>query len=196
MARARHGGLRVIAGSAGGLSLVAPKGGAARPTTDRVKESLFAALGPDRLVDATVLDLYSGSGALAIEALSRGAARAVLVERDHAAVTAIRRNLATTRLRSQARVQDSTVATFLGGKPPAERPFDLVFLDPPYAATAPELGRVLGGLDRTGWLAQSCTVVVERSSEDAPVPAPESWETTWERAYGDTLVTVLTTPTG
>lgn len=196
MARTRHGGLRVIAGSAGGLSLVAPKGGAARPTTDRVKESLFAALGPDRLADASVLDLYAGSGALAIEALSRGAARALLVERDHAAVTAIRRNLASTRLRDHARVQDSTVATFLGGKPPAERPFDLVFLDPPYAATASEFGRVLGGLDRSGWLADGATVVVERSSDAAAVPAPESWQTTWERAYGDTLVTVLTTPTG
>lgn len=196
MSRARHGGLRVIAGSAGGLSLVAPKGGAARPTTDRVKESLFAALGPDRIADASVLDLYAGSGALAIESLSRGAARALLVERDHAGVKAIRRNLATTRLRDRARVQDSTVATFLDGKPPPERPFDLVFLDPPYAATVSELGRVLAGLDRTGWLAEGTTVVVERSAEATAVPAPESWETTWERAYGDTLVTVFTTPTG
>ena len=186
----------MIAGSAGGLSLVAPKGGAARPTADRVKESLFAALGPDRIVDASILDLYAGSGALAIEALSRGAARAVLVERDHAAVKAIRRNLASTRLRERARVQDSTVATFLGGKPPAERPFDLVFLDPPYAAATPELGRMLGGLDRTGWLAHSASVVIERPTNGAPGPVPESWETTWERAYGDTLVTVLTTPIG
>ncbi|HYV58770.1 MAG TPA: RsmD family RNA methyltransferase, partial [Acidimicrobiia bacterium] len=128
--------------------------------------------------------------------LSRGAARAVLVERDHAGVNAVRRNLAITRLRDRARVQDSTVATFLAGKPPAERPFDLVFLDPPYAAGTPELGRVLVGLDRTGWLADGAAVVVERSSADPPVPAPDSWETTWERAYGDTLVTVFTTPTG
>src|SRR6266545_1373361 len=172
MARARRGGLRVIAGTAGGLPLVAPKGGAARPTTDRVKESVFAALGPDRLVDASVLDLYAGSGALAIEALSRGAARAVLVDRDRAAVTAIRRNLATTRLRGQARMQGSTVATFLAGKPPAERPFDLVFLDPPYAATPAELGRVLNGLDRSGWLAEAAAVVVERPSGAGPAPAP------------------------
>jgi len=196
MARARHAGLRVIAGSAGGLALVAPKGGAARPTSDRVKESLFAALGPGRIVDASVLDLYAGSGALAIEALSRGAARAVLVERDHAGVKAVRRNLASTRLRDRARVQDSTVATFLAGKLPAERPFDLVFLDPPYTAPTLELGRVLGGLDRTGWLAHSANVVIERPTNGAPGPVPESWETTWERAYGDTLVTVLTTPTG
>jgi 16S rRNA (guanine966-N2)-methyltransferase len=186
----------VIAGAAGGLALVAPKGGAARPTTDRVKESLFGALGPDPLVDASVLDLYAGSGALAIEALSRGAARAVLVDRDHAAVTAIRRNLATTRLRGQARVQGSTVATFLAGKPPAERPFDLVFLDPPYAATSAELGRVLNSLDRSGWLAEGATVVVERPSGAGPAPAPDAWKATWERAYGDTLVTVLTTSMG
>jgi len=183
----------VIAGSAGGLALVAPKGGAARPTTDRVKESLFGALGPDRLVDASVLDLYAGSGALAIEALSRGADRAVLVDRDRSAVTAIRRNLATTRLRDQARVQGSTVAAFVDGKPPAERPFDLVFLDPPYAANSAELGRVLSGLDRSGWLAKGATVVVERPSGAGSAPAPAAWKATWERAYGDTLVTVLTT---
>ena len=186
----------MIAGVAGGLALVAPKGGAARPTTDRVKESLFGALGADRLVDASVLDLYAGSGALAIEALSRGAARAVLVDRDHAAVTAMRRNLASTRLRDQARAQGSTVATFLAGKPPAERPFDLVFLDPPYAATSAELARVLSGLDRSGWLAEGATVVVERPSGVGPAPAPEAWKATWERAYGDTLVTVLTTSMG
>jgi 16S rRNA (guanine966-N2)-methyltransferase len=190
--RGGRGGLRVIAGTAGGVPLVAPKKGAARPTTDRVKESLFAALGPGTLDDATVLDLYAGSGALAIEALSRGAARAVLVERDHAAVQAIRRNLATTRMREQARVQRSTVATFLGGKPPAERPFDVVFLDPPYGVTASEVTRVLTGLDESRWLADGATVVLERPTEAGPVPAPESWETTWERAYGDTLVTVLT----
>ena len=179
----------MIAGAAGGLALVAPKGGSARPTTDRVKESVFGALGPDRLV-------YAGSGALAIEALSRGAARAVLVDRDHAALTAIRRNLASTRLRGHARVQGSTVATFLGGKPPAERPFDLVFIDPPYAATSAELGRVLSGLDRSGWLAEGATVVVERPSGAGAVPAPAAWKATWERAYGDTLVTVLTTSMG
>jgi 16S rRNA (guanine966-N2)-methyltransferase len=189
---ARRGGMRVIAGAAGGLPLVAPRKGAARPTTDRVKESLFAALGTERLDEATVLDLYAGSGALAIEALSRGAARAVLVERDHAAVDAIRRNLATTRMRGQARVQRSAVATFLAGKPPAERPFDVVFLDPPYGVTPAEVARVLTALDESGWLADGATVVLERSAEAGPVPAPESWENTWERVYGDTLVTVLT----
>jgi 16S rRNA (guanine966-N2)-methyltransferase len=184
--------MRVIAGTAGGLPLVAPKRGGARPTTDRVKESMFAALGPDKLVDATVLDLYAGSGALAIEALSRGALRALLVEREHSAIDAIRRNLTTTRLQGQARVQGSTVSTFLHGKPPAEQPFDLVFLDPPYGAAPSDVARVLAGLDESGWLSRRATIVLERPPDGGPVAAPASWETTWERAYGDTLVTVLT----
>jgi 16S rRNA (guanine(966)-N(2))-methyltransferase RsmD len=195
MARARRGGLRVIAGSAGGLPLVAPKGGAARPTTDRVKESVFAAIGPNALVDASVLDLYAGSGALAIEALSRGASSAVLVERDHAAAAAIRRNLAATHLRGRGRVQASTVATFLAGKPPAERPFDLVFVDPPYSASAGEVRRVLAGLDASGWLAPGAVVVVERRSGAGPLPSPAAWDIGWERGYGDTLVTIATIPT-
>lgn len=88
-------GLRVIAGSARGRRLVAPKGEHTRPTADRVKESLFSALGPGSIVDARVLDGYAGSGALAIEALSRGARAAELVESDDRAVTAIRTNLDT-----------------------------------------------------------------------------------------------------
>src|SRR5687767_7683772 len=101
MARPR---LRVISGTAGGRRLVVPPGTTARPTTDRVKESLFAALGDERLRDASVLDLFAGSGALAIEALSRGAARAVLVEQDAAAVAAIERNLDATGFLERARV--------------------------------------------------------------------------------------------
>src|SRR4051794_41469019 len=95
--------LRVIAGTAGGRRLIAPKGGA-RPTTDRLKEALFSMLGP-RVHDATVLDLFAGSGALAIEALSRGAASAVLVDSDVAATAAIRANLATTNFEGAARVE-------------------------------------------------------------------------------------------
>ena len=114
-------GLRVIAGTAGGLPLVAPRGGQSRPTTDRVKESVFAALGPDRLEDVAVLDLYAGSGALAIEALSRGARRALLVDRDRLAVDACRRNLTSTRFDDRARVQGSTVDAFLRPGHPTRR---------------------------------------------------------------------------
>ncbi len=187
-------GLRVIAGAAGGLPLVAPKGGRSRPTTDRVKESLFGALGPDRLVDVAVLDLYAGSGALGIESLSRGARSAVLVDRDRLAADACRRNLATTRLGERARVRCSTVATFLAFGPPEEAPFGLVFLDPPYETDAAEVVRVLGALDGPGWLEPGATVVVERRA-GARLDVPVGWLSGWERGYGDTLVTVLTAST-
>src|SRR5688572_24323189 len=124
--------LRVIAGSAGGRRLVAPPGTTARPTTDRVKESLFGALGDDLLVGAAVLDLYAGSGALAIEALSRGAAGAVLVEQDRAAGAAIEQNLGATNFADRARLVRSDVERVLDGPVPSEAPFRLVFLDPPY----------------------------------------------------------------
>ncbi len=134
--------LRVIAGSAGGRRLVAPKG-SARPTTDRVREALFASLG-HRIDGATVLDLYAGSGALAIEALSRGATRAVLVDRDHAAEVAILTNLGAVGFTAEARFQRSAVSAFVAGPVP-EAPFDLVFLDPPYDTPTPEVTAVLDG---------------------------------------------------
>jgi 16S rRNA (guanine966-N2)-methyltransferase len=190
----RGTGLRVIAGSAGGLHLQTPRGGRSRPTTDRVRESLFAALDQHfGLGDASVLDLYAGSGALAIEALSRGAARAVLVDKDVTAVETIRRNLAATRLRDHARVRRSSVASFLAGAPPPEAPFDLVLLDPPYAATGGEVERALGSLAAPGWLARAATVVVERGTGSPPPALPGTWDIAWERAYGDTLVIVAVT---
>ncbi|MGZ4678250.1 MAG: 16S rRNA (guanine(966)-N(2))-methyltransferase RsmD [Acidimicrobiia bacterium] len=193
MQRGRPGGARgprVIAGEQGGLRLVVPKGSRTRPTTDRVKESLFAALGPGRLVGARVLDGYAGSGALAIEALSRGAARATLVDRDPRAVDAIRRNLATTRLTDRANVLRRGVAGHVQGRPPTT-PFDLVFLDPPYDLTGAELGRVLDALAVPGWLAADAAVVVERAANAGPPPLPTGWGVTWERVYGDTLVVLV-----
>jgi 16S rRNA (guanine966-N2)-methyltransferase len=187
--------LRVIAGTAGGLVLVAPRGDRARPTTDRVKESLFGALGPDRLEEVAVLDLYAGSGALAIEALSRGARRAVLVDRDRLAADACRRNLASTRFHDRARVQSSTVTAFLSSGPPVEAPFGLVFVDPPYENPDREVGRVLDALAAPGWLEPGATVAVERPA-GAHLAIPVGWFTGWERGYGDTLVTVLTVAPG
>ncbi|HZP30044.1 MAG TPA: 16S rRNA (guanine(966)-N(2))-methyltransferase RsmD [Acidimicrobiia bacterium] len=188
-------GLRVIAGTAGGLTLVAPRGGRARPTTDRVKESLFAALGADRLEDVVVLDLYAGSGALGIEALSRGARRAVLVDRDRPAADACRRNLTSTRLRDRARVQCSSVTAFLAAGPPAEAPFGLVFLDPPYDTPDAEVERVLHALADPGWLTADASIVVERAA-GTRVDVPVGLVPGWERGYGDTLVAVLTTAAG
>jgi 16S rRNA (guanine966-N2)-methyltransferase len=180
--------LRVIAGSAGGRKLVAPKGGA-RPTTDRVKESLFSMLGPARLQDAVVLDLYAGSGALAIEALSRGAARAVLVDHDRAAEAAVRANLESTGFDGVAQFRRSTVAAFLATTP-AGAPFDLVFLDPPYDVSSDELSGVLGALAARDVVAPEATVVVERAKGSHPLTLPVGWGIEKDRAYGDTLLVV------
>lgn len=183
---ARPRGIRVIAGEAGGRRLVTPAG--ARPTTDRVKESLFAALGADRLSGARVLDLYAGSGALAIEALSRGASLAVLVERDPEARRSIASNLEATGLADRARVMTGDVARVVAGAPPPGGPFDLVLCDPPYELADDDLESVLGHLASGGWLAPGATVVVERAgSADAP-RWPPGWRSTWERRYGDTLL--------
>jgi 16S rRNA (guanine966-N2)-methyltransferase len=180
--------LRVIAGTAGGRRLVAPKG-SARPTADRVKESLFAALGPDVVAGAVVLDLYAGSGALGIEALSRGANRAVFVDRDRRAEDAIRANLETTGFTERARMTRAAVGAFVGR--PFASPFDLVFVDPPYDVDAAELSRVLERLTGPGVLAAGATVVVE-TRRGAPPVLPDGWAVRWERAYGDTLLTVAT----
>lgn len=189
---ARRGrGLRVVAGEAGGLRLVAPRGSATRPTSGRVRESLFAALGPGPVAGASVLDLFAGSGALAIEALSRGAERAVLVERDQGAVDAIRANLSTTRLAGRARVRRGSVAPFLRGSPPPEAPFDLVFLDPPYELPDADLAALLARLDEPGWLAPGAAVVVERAAGAAVPGLPGGWEVRWSRVSGDTLVVVV-----
>jgi 16S rRNA (guanine966-N2)-methyltransferase len=184
--------LRVIAGTAGGRKLVAPKGDA-RPTTDRLKEALFSSLGP-RVQGATVLDLYAGSGALGIEALSRGATLARFVDRDRQAVAAIRANLEATGLGGDAAVSGVAVATFLRA-PPAEAPFDLVFLDPPYDQPADETAGVLATLTGPGWLAEGATVVVECTAANRP-ELPQGWRVGRDRAYGDTLLVVATVSAG
>ena len=180
----------MIAGEFGGLRLVAPKGTSTRPTTDRVKESVFGALGPARLVGAHVLDGYGGTGALAIEALSRGAVDATIVERDPRAVDAIRRNLAATRTTDRASVKRRGFAGYLqGAAPPAL--FDLVFIDPPYDTSGTDLARILDLLDQPGWLAPDSGVVIERGAAAGPPTFPSSWQVSWERVYGDTLVVLV-----
>jgi 16S rRNA (guanine966-N2)-methyltransferase len=180
--------LRVIAGSVGGRHLVAPKG-SARPTTDRLKEALFASLGRHRTDAATVLDLYAGSGALAIEALSRGATRAVLVDRDVAAEVAIRANLESVGFTPDARFQRSSVAGFLAAPVP-EAPFDIVFLDPPYDTLTAEVDAALAALAAGGLVAEGATVVIERPRHGEPLTLPDGWGVEKERAYGDTLLVV------
>ncbi len=185
-------GVRVIAGVARGLRLQVPAGDLVRPTSDRVRESIFSALASrDLLVGASVLDLWAGSGALAVEALSRGAERAVLVDRDEEAVGAIRANLETCGFAGRARVVRSDVGRFVGGGAPQGAPFDLVFADPPYDTASGTLGGVLLALGANGWSGEgSCTVVECRSGAAPDVPQP--WRVVWERAFGDTLVLFLT----
>jgi 16S rRNA (guanine966-N2)-methyltransferase len=186
----------VIAGSARGLRLVAPGGATTRPITDRAKESLFGHLMPD-VEGAVVLDLFAGSGALSIEALSRGADRAVLVERDPGALEVIADNLLRTRLADRARVHRGDVVSFVGSLPAPEGPFDLLFCDPPFAAEDEFVRALLDGLDQRGWIAEDGWVVLRRAAPpasdavDGPRAAlPEGWGIRWRRTFGDTLVLV------
>ncbi len=177
--------MRVIAGSLGGRSLVAPRGAVTRPTSDRVREALFSILG--EVGDARVLDLFAGSGALAIEALSRGAAEATLVDTSAAAVAAIRRNLETLGL--DANVQRRPVLRFLAAARADGRQYDLVFLDPPYrhaTSLSAELTAALAPV-----LAPSARVVAE---SDRRHPLQLGLERHDERRYGDTLIQIHHAP--
>jgi 16S rRNA (guanine(966)-N(2))-methyltransferase RsmD len=173
--------MRVIAGTHGGRELIAPKGRATRPTSDRVREALFSMLG-----DATglrVLDLFAGSGALAIEALSRGAASATLVDSAAPAVAAIRRNLEA--LGMEAEVMRQPARRFLQGASQDARQYDLVFLDPPYRH-ASALGRELTSA-LTPILADDARVVAE---SDRRSPLGLGLALLRERRYGDTLIQI------
>jgi 16S rRNA (guanine966-N2)-methyltransferase len=175
--------MRVIAGTARGVPLVAPRDRATRPIADRVKETLFAILG-ERVVDARALDLYAGSGAIGIEALSRGAAHATFVERGREALAAIRENLARTRLAATASVHNGDVLRFLAA--PAGEPYDLAFLDPPYAERA-----ILAPLERlVPHLAPDATVVVKHFWR-TQVPATTGLTEVRQRRFGETALTFL-----
>jgi 16S rRNA (guanine966-N2)-methyltransferase len=154
--------MRIIAGSLRSRRLMAPPGLATRPTSDRLRETLFNVLAP-RIQGASFLDLYSGSGAVGIEALSRGAVRAVFVERASEALAALRENLARLGLRQGVRVHAGSVSAFLRrGRPESSPRFDLVFLDPPYDA-APEYDAALGllGGAASGLLAPEALAIAE-----------------------------------
>jgi 16S rRNA (guanine966-N2)-methyltransferase len=186
----KHRGVRVIAGSARGRRLVVPEGTDVRPTKDMVREAVFSALAArGALVHAEVLDLYAGSGALGIEALSRGAAGCVFVERDRTAAAVIAENLATLAFTDVARVVRGDARAFLASAPRAG-PFDLVFADPPYSAPEDEVAASLGALAGAGLVAADGRVVLERPTGSEITPPPEL-RATWERTFGDTLVVFL-----
>jgi 16S rRNA (guanine966-N2)-methyltransferase len=176
--------MRVIAGAYGGRTLVAPRGRGTRPTSDRVREAVFSILGD--VGGARVLDLFAGSGALAIEALSRGASEATLVDNAAAAIAAARRNLGT--LEIEAEVRHQAVLPYLRNASVQSRHYDLVFVDPPYR-WASSLGTDLGtALEPV--LAPEARVVCE-SDRRAPLRlAVATLEPLAERIYGDTLISI------
>ncbi|MEA3057014.1 MAG: hypothetical protein QOD30_2446 [Actinomycetota bacterium] len=169
--------MRVVAGTAKGRPLVAPPGTDTRPTSDRVREAVFNALGSlDAVVGARVLDLFAGSGALGIEALSRGAASATFVDTSQKAIDAVRANLESTGLtgtviRADAHRYD-------------DGPFELAMLDPPYATTDPEWAWLLDHLD--------AQVVVLES--DRELDLGDAWEVLRSKRYGNTMVQIARRP--
>ena len=180
--------MRVIAGTARGIQLTAPRDRGTRPITDRVKETLFGILA-ERVVDARVLDLYAGSGAVGIEALSRGAARATFVEKGRAALTAIGENLRRAGLAEAGDVRGQDVRRYLAAAPAQDEQFDLVVLDPPYEERAilPPLEGVVP------LLAPAATVVVKHFWRTS-VPVPDGLRTWRDRRFGETTLTFLEVP--
>ncbi|HZD38508.1 MAG TPA: 16S rRNA (guanine(966)-N(2))-methyltransferase RsmD [Actinomycetes bacterium] len=180
--------MRVVAGSLKGRRLRVVRGGATRPTSDRVREALFSILG-DRVVGARVLDLFAGTGALAIEALSRGAASAVLVEQAPQAIAVIRSNLEALDLQRVATVRRTRAETYL--RTQRDGPFDLALLDPPYAIGVGMLAGLLGALER-GALAPGAVVAVEAAARSEAPPWPAGLAPTEPRRYGDTALHLAT----
>ena len=177
--------MRIIAGNWRGRPLIAPKGTETRPTADRTREALFSMLVSrlGTLDGLRVLDLFAGSGALGLEALSRGAGHCTFVEQDSAALDALRTNIAKLGAAPQCDVRAQSVMA-LG---PAIAPYDLLLLDPPYRSGAGvvALERCL----RLGWLASGALVTVETAKGEAV--AVEGFETEAERVHGKAMITVL-----
>ncbi|QJY50206.1 16S rRNA (guanine(966)-N(2))-methyltransferase RsmD [Pseudonocardia broussonetiae] len=180
---------RIVAGVAGGRRLAVPPSGT-RPTSDRVREALFSSLTHDPGLDgAAVLDLCAGSGALGLEALSRGAAHALLVESDRRAAAVLRRNVADLGLPG-AEVRAAPAGTVLGSDAP--RPYDLVLVDPPYDVPDAEVAGWLADAAAHGWLAPDAVVVVERRAGRGRDGGSFAWPSPLvavrQRRYGETVL--------
>jgi 16S rRNA (guanine966-N2)-methyltransferase len=174
---------RIIGGRAGGRHLLVPPGRSTRPTSDRAREGLFNTLSTRvDLAGARVADLYAGSGAIGLEALSRGASHVLLVDRDPAAVRALRRNVASLGL-SGAEIRQASVARVVQNTP--GNPYEVIFLDPPYAMSDIELGEVLSKVRSGAWLTADGVCVVERSHRSGPVAWPDGLCALRDRRYGE-----------
>lgn len=182
--------MRIIGGTVRGRRLVLPRKVPVRPTLDRVRESLFDVLG-DEPAGKRVLDLFAGTGALALEALSRGAEAAVLVDEHPACVDAIRANLRHCGLEDRATVIRARLPSDLARVRSATTDrFHLVFLDPPYGE--PGKRRILQGLHQFAMLGEHATIVIEHGRRDPLDPVPEPFARVDERRYGHTMITFLT----
>lgn len=196
---------RLIAGAARGRRLATTSGRVTRPTSDRTREGLFSTVEAIRagLRGAAVLDLYAGSGAVGLEALSRGAADVMLVESDSRAAQVIRQNIALVGLPGARLVTDRVERVLRRG--PDGVPRDFVFADPPYAVSDIEVGQVLAALLEQGWLAPGALVALERSTRSGPPTWPLGYEYDRSRRYGEATLwyglaagapTCCDTPTG
>ena len=183
---------RIIAGKLASRRVATPAGETTRPTTDRVRESVFAHIASrlgvvdrdpaEQLAGCTFLDLYAGSGAVGLEAASRGA-RVTWVENHAGAARVIRKNLDTLKVTGTVRIMD--VARYLSTTPVL---FDLVWMDPPYTVATEEVEGVLTLLDEKGWVGQQGIVMVERAGRTSAIEFPESFLNVGQRRYGDTIV--------
>jgi len=176
--------VRIVAGKEGGRTIFAPKGAGTRPTGNRVRESLFNVLQED-VPSAAVLDLFAGSGALALEAVSRGADKAVLVDTWQEAVACIRRNIAILGYASKACVIKCDWKEAVKRLAERKETFDLVFLDPPYRMK--DVVEIMECIHKAGLLSVKAVVIVERQKGDKVIPGP-SFVFRGSRCYGDTEI--------
>jgi len=186
--------IRIVAGRWASRPVASPRGQSTRPTSERVREAVFAHVaarlgrsGPagDQLRGLRFLDLFAGSGAVGLEAASRGATWVTWVERDPAAAALAERNRRL--LGADGRVVRSSAEAYLAR--PAAAPFDLIWLDPPYSRPSPDVDQLLGLTQRQGWLAEDGLVLLERPVRSEPPTGP-GWDDPWRRDYGDTSVFV------
>lgn len=185
---------RIIAGSRGGRRLTTPAGSSTRPTSDRVREAVFAGViswlgtvdhdSAESLAGQGFCDLYAGSGAVGLEAASRGADPVLLVEKDRRAAGVIRHNAHDLGL--GAVVQAGKVEQFVAT--PAVTSYDIVWLDPPYDLATSQLDGVVADVVRHGWVREDGLVIVERSARTEPLRWPDAMADGWTKSYGETVV--------
>lgn len=185
---------RIISGSRGGRRLTMPPGDQTRPTSSKVREALFSSLaswtgGSSGPADVALkgwafCDLFAGSGAIGLEAASRGAAPVMLVEFSRRAVRTIEQNVAAVDL--EVEVRRDSVEDIVRRQP--AYPFDIVFLDPPYELSNPAVEQILQNLVTNGWLTGDGLIVLERSSRESAPRWPDALADTWEKKYGETVL--------